>query len=158
MQYPPLVWKIKGKDIAGPQNFDPATLFDENYIANHPRNPFYVATAYSSYDEVLKEEGYTVYQYSYVTINGFRICVVDHAHIRAWSPDEFNKPWIAGHSYIPGLPGRDWTTPKSIVTWLQTNYKDAAVTAFTNNPDLRKRPLHDLLGNFPNDERYPKKL
>ena len=118
-----------------------------------------MAVAYAGYIDDIQEEGYTVYAFSYVEVGGFRLCLVDHAHIVAWSPDEMaSKPWIAGHSYIPGLPGRQWQTPSSLVTWLQTTYQKAVVAKYQQNPNLTDKTYHNLVGAFPNGERYPKRL
>jgi hypothetical protein len=159
MQHPQYTWKIKEKTIAGPQNFNLDEFFTDSKLAQPPRTPVHVGVAYVGYIEDIKEEGYTVYAYSYATVGVFQICLVDHAHIVAWSADEFKNPWIAGHSYIPGLPGRDWKTPSSVVTWLQTTYQKDVVERFEKNPDLTQRTYHNLVGTFPpGNDRYPKQL
>lgn len=167
MQFSQKVWKKKEKPeskkritIPGPQNFEPDTFFTESYIAQNPRKPVGVFAAYSTEDEVTHEEGFTVYSYTYVTVDGFRICLVDHAHLNAWSPDEIaTNPWIAGNSFIPGYVGHWWKTPSTIVNWLQTEYHQALTDVLTKNPVLTDRKQFVLYGAFPpGDERYPKKL
>ena len=131
MQFPPKEWKKREKPesenritIPGPQNFDPNTFFTENYIAQHPRQPAAVLAAWSKNDKKTNEEGFTVYSFTPVTVDGFRIFLVDHAHFKAWDPDEVIKnPWIAGNSYIPGYEGHQWNTPATIVNWLKTQYQ-----------------------------------
>jgi hypothetical protein len=74
------------------------------------------------------QAGQTRQAYTYVVVNGYRICVVGHIHVNPPGPP------TAGNCFIPG-----WSN------W-QMNTPAAAVTAIAALPDS---------GTFPEDDRYP---
>ncbi|HEY9029734.1 MAG TPA: hypothetical protein VIM93_00085 [Kangiella sp.] len=77
------------------------------------------------------QAGQTRQAYTYVVMQGYRICVVGHIHPQA------NQPPKPGNAFIPGW--LDWAMP--------TPTPSAAVIA--GLPDG---------GNFPGDNRYPHRV
>ncbi|GLZ36471.1 hypothetical protein [Actinokineospora sp. NBRC 105648] len=78
--------------------------------------------------EISKKDKKTKHAFTYVTYQGFRLCVNGHIHI------DGNKITGPGNSYIPGWVGWDMTTPAAAV------------------PVIGALPLG---GTFPGDDRYP---
>lgn len=74
------------------------------------------------------EAGQTRQAYTYVVVQGYRICVVGHIH------PQKNKPPKAGNAFIPGWMNWSMLTPSPSV---------AVIDGLSDG------------GQFPGDDRYP---